>query len=317
MQFQRGEYGFQAMTDLFSMKHTQKTRKSPVFDFKTHTSQHKLSIKSNLLYLRIPQNKEMYPTHSIRHTMTVAFATGLIMLSPSTSDAFTTPSSSSLSPSLSSSSLIGGRTTPHTPLQSHQMMEEVSDFYATYPVQSAVLTCGVKASIADGIAQVKAVTAAAASPNQENISLEAKRNVAYIIYGGIFIGLMCHMEYDYVFPQIFGNDHNIQTIVPKILFDVFISGPLLWLPPAYFIKAILYDYPLKEGLQKYVTDVVDNGLLIKYWQIWLPAQTISFSLIPDHMRVAFMAFISFFWFILFSSVSADSNDETETLPANE
>jgi hypothetical protein len=251
--------------------------------------------------------------------MTVGFATGLIVLSPSTSDAFTTPSSPSLSPSLLSSSLIGGRTTlPYTPCQSHRMtLEDVSDFYATYPLQSAVLTCGVKASIADGIAQIKAAAAAAASPSQENIPLEVKRNVAYIIYGGIFIGLMCHMEYDYVFPQMFGNDHNIQTTVEKVLFDVFISGPLLWLPPAYFIKAIIYDYPMKEGLQKYVTDVVDNGLLIKYWQIWLPAQTISFSLVPDHLRVAFMAFISFFWFILFSTVSADSNDETETVPADE
>jgi hypothetical protein len=259
----------------------------------------------------------MYPTHSVRRITTVAFATALIVLSPSTSDAFTTPSSSSISQSLSSSSSIGGRTTlPQTPRQSHHMtLDDVSDFYATYPLQSAVLTCGVKASVADAVAQIKAATAAAASPHQEKIPLELKRNVAYIIYGGIFIGLMCHIEYDYVFPQMFGNDHSIQSTLEKILFDVFISGPLLWLPPAYFIKAIIYDYPMKEGLQKYVTDVVDNGLLIKYWQIWLPAQTISFSLVPDHLRVAFMAFISFFWFILFSTVSAESNDDTETVPA--
>lgn len=196
-------------------------------------------------------------------------------------------------------------------------LDDVSDFYATYPLQSAVLTCGVKASVADGVAQIKAAAAAAASPSQEIIPLELKRNVAYIIYGGIFIGLMCHMEYDYVFPQLFGNEHSIQTIVEKILFDNFISGPLLWLPPAYLIKAIIYDYPMKEGLQKYVTDVVDNGLLIKYWTIWLPAQTISFSLVPDHLRVAFMAFISFFWFILFSTVSAQSNADTETVPATD
>ncbi len=33
--------------------------------------------------------------------------------------------------------------------------EEVSDFYAQFLLQAAVLTCGVKASIADGIAQAQ------------------------------------------------------------------------------------------------------------------------------------------------------------------
>eukprot|EP00980_Cylindrotheca_fusiformis_P017130 scaffold5273_cov99-Cylindrotheca_fusiformis.AAC.1 len=185
---------------------------------------------------------------------------------------------------------------------------DVSEFYATYPLQSAVLTCGLKASIADGIAQVKAALSSAAAP--EEMSLEVKRNVAYILYGGIFIGLMCHMEYDYVFPALFGTDHSVLTILQEILFDNFISGPLLWLPPAYLIKAILYDYPIQEGLQNYWSDIHDHGLLRKYWTVWLPAQTVSFSLVPDHLRVAFMASVSFFWFIMFSTVAAENDVET-------
>lgn len=189
-----------------------------------------------------------------------------------------------------------------TPITQKKMtLTDVSDFYATYPVQSAVLTCGVKASVADGIAQFKV--------SRDMAALEARRNVAYIIYGGIFIGLMCHLEYNHLFPILFGTDHSTLTIVEKILFDNFISGPLLWLPPAYLIKAIIYDYSLKEGLEKYVTDVTENGLLTKYWTIWVPAQTISFSVIPDHLRVAFMASISFFWFILFSSLASKTNDD--------
>jgi hypothetical protein len=186
---------------------------------------------------------------------------------------------------------------------SKMTLEDISDFYIAYPLQSAVLTCGVKASLADGIAQVKT--------SRDMMTLEWKRNLAYILYGGIFVGLMCHLEYDYVFPFLFGADNqSVTRIVQEVVFDNFFSGPFCWLPPAYLIKAIVYNYPLKEGLKNYVNDVKNNGLLIKYWQIWVPAQSISFSVIPDHLRVAFMASISFFWFILFSTVSSSSNNTT-------
>ena len=124
--------------------------------------------------------------------------------------------------------------------------------------------------------------------------------------------MMCHLEYNVLFPQIFGTEHTVKTIVEKVIFDDFISAPLVWLPPAYLIKSWVYDYSMKEGLQKYWRDIQDNSLLTKYWTIWVPAQSISFSVIPDHLRVAFMASISFFWFILFSTVSHDESSTSTT-----
>jgi len=178
---------------------------------------------------------------------------------------------------------------------------EVSDFYETYPMQAAVLTCGFKASLADVVAQLKSTS-----------SLELRRNVAYVLYGGIFVGLMAHLEYDHLFPIMFGTDHSVKIVAEKVIFDDFVSAPLMWLPPAYLIKALIYDYPMKEGLEKYVHDIRHNGLLWKYWSIWVPAQTISFSVVPDHLRVAFMASISFFWFILFSTLAAKSDNDAIT-----
>jgi len=177
-------------------------------------------------------------------------------------------------------------------------LADVSELYQTYPLQSAILTCGFKASIADGIAQLKAIS----SLNINNI--EMRRNLAYIAYGGIFVGLMCHMEYNHLFPLMFGTEQSLAIVAEKVIFDCFVSAPLMWLPPAYLIKALVYDYPMQEGLEKYVTDVKTNGLLWKYWSVWVPAQSISFSVVPDHLRVAFMAFVSFFWFIMFSTLSS-------------
>jgi protein Mpv17 len=185
---------------------------------------------------------------------------------------------------------------------------EVSDFYSTYPLQSAILTCGVKASIADCIAQVRAWK----NSGDPNV-IEMRRNAAYIVYGGIFIGMMSHLEYNHLFPLMFGDDHSIKTIVSKVIFDDFVSAPIMWLPPAYIIKALLYEYPVEEGLKKYWNDICNEDLLLKYWTVWVPAQSISFSVVPDHLRVAFMASISFFWFIIFSSLSSKKNTDPESV----
>ena len=182
-------------------------------------------------------------------------------------------------------------------------LEDVNTFYQTYPLQAAVLTCGVKASLADCVAQIQ-------SWSKTERAIQLKRNAAYIIYGGIFIGLMCHLEYDVVFPQLFGTGRDVQTVVEEVGFGNFVSAPLMWLPPAYFIKAVIYDYPMREGLDRYVTDIRE-GLLFKYWAIWLPAQTISFSFVPDQLRILFMACISFGWFILLSSAQSKTDASAE------
>lgn len=187
-------------------------------------------------------------------------------------------------------------------------LEEVSDFYLSYPLQSAILTCGVKASIADCIAQVRGWN----NSDDPNV-IEMKRNAAYIIYGGIFIGMMANLEYNQLFPLMFGADQSLKTIACKVIFDDFVSAPLMWLPPAYIIKALLYKYPVEEGLKKYWDDICNEGLLLKYWSVWVPAQSISFSVVPDHLRVAFMAGISFFWFIIFSQLASKKSEEESSV----
>jgi len=222
--------------------------------------------------------------------------------------------------------------------------EDVSTFYATNPLEAAVLTCGVKASVADGIAQVRTALPPNDTTNnrfnseyEENrddifidfstlpphaptttssyewmSDLEFRRNLAYILYGGIFIGAACHYEYDVLFPILFGTQHTLSTSIQEVLFDNFVTAPLAWLPPAYIIKALLYNYPVGEGMNKYVTDIMEHGLLKKYWTIWVPAQSVSFTVVPDHLRVVFMASVSFFWFILFSTVSSSSSSTTSS-----
>jgi hypothetical protein len=47
-----------------------------------------------------------------------------------------------------------------------------------------------------------------------------------------------------------------------------------------------------------------ENLLLKYWMIWGPAQTFNFMVVPQHLRVVFVALVSFFWVYLLSMISS-------------
>ena len=118
------------------------------------------------------------------------------------------------------------------------------------------------------------------------------------------------MMYNRVFPLLFGTVPSLARTIKMVLFDAFVNAPLLWLPPAYLAQALIYRYPKRDALKKYACDVRENGLLTKYWSLWIPATTINFRFVPPHFRVAFVASISFFWMIILSLVAnkADADE---------
>ena len=231
----------------------------------------------------------------------------------------------------------------------------VDNFYRTSPLESAFLTCGIKGSLADAIAQ-RLDHKSQHSPAEDNDNVESKatdnillrsdtlsnydeiderqgeestttfnasRNLAYVIYGGLYTGIAQHFIYNEIFPQIFGNDPTPLTVLSEVAANALIVGPLLGLPVAYLTKALViyptHGNPLTEGLKRYAEDVQIKGLLVKYWALWVPVQGITFAYVPEHLRITFMAFVSFFWFVILSVVSADGEEgavDVSVTPAN-
>jgi hypothetical protein len=206
----------------------------------------------------------------------------------------------------------------------------IDTFYQTQPYVSAFLTCSVKASAADYFAQSAAlegdevseedalansssspadVMSDAASTSQ---GVDLSRNMAFIFYGGLYSGLAQQFFYTAMFPAWFGHAHTWQTVAMEVGMDMAVIGPFLCLPIAYMVKTAFTDEltveNVKLGLEKYVEDVKFRGLLFKYWAVWIPAQSLTFSVIPEHFRILFVAAISFFWMFILSSTSAATND---------
>jgi len=66
----------------------------------------------------------------------------------------------------------------------------------------------------------------------------------------------------------------------------------------------LVRYSAKEAFRRYVDDIRNHGLLTKYWLLWGPVQCLTFSIVPEHFRVTFIAAVSFFWLIILSSIAS-------------
>jgi len=161
----------------------------------------------------------------------------------------------------------------------------------------------IKASAADFIAQ-KSPTSA--KPGQTTkIFLNYKRNFALLLYGGVYQGVIQEYLFNGIYPCLFGTDNAIVTAAKKVLFDMFVTTPILCLPVAYIIKALIFRQTFMEGIRRYVNDVKTNNLLTKCWLVWGPVQSITFTVIPTQFRISFCAFFSFFWLILLSRIASE------------
>lgn len=171
-----------------------------------------------------------------------------------------------------------------------------------YPLVSAFIMCAFKASAADIIAQISEKTSGTTHSFRSFFSY--KRNFAFLLYGGLYTGMAQEILYNGIYPILFGYDTKLLTAAKKALFENFVIMPFLALPIAYIIKSPFYKLTFKQGFDKYVDDVKNQGLLKQAWSIWIPVQLIVFTVIPPQLRVVFVAMVSFFWFVLFSRITA-------------
>ena len=208
------------------------------------------------------------------------------------------------------------------------IISSIDTFYRTEPYIAAFVTCSAKASAADFLAQKKqtdandnddiiSTSAAVQERNNDYEPVDLKRNVAFLFYGGLYQGVAQEYLFVHWFPTLFGKmDDPILSVAMQVCFDNFIIAPFLCLPVFYvarsFIPTIGNDNNLVVGIEErirkafdsYWNDVTYEQLLFKYWLLWIPVQTLTFGVVPEHYRVTFVAIISFVWIIILSSISS-------------
>jgi protein Mpv17 len=186
---------------------------------------------------------------------------------------------------------------------------DIDTFYHTQPYLAAFLTCSVKASAADLLAQSKQNN----NNNNNNNSLVSNggepsinlmRNLSFVLYGGFYQGMGQCFLFTHLYPSLFGTVPTLTTVLAQASLDNFVLAPFFCLPTVYTIKSLLAGGTPQQGICKYKNHIWSQQLLLRYWAIWFPVQCLNFGVVPEHLRVPFCAVISFFWVCLLSSITA-------------
>jgi Mpv17 / PMP22 family len=229
-------------------------------------------------------------------------------------------SSSSITTTRSSSSST--RRCSSTQLN-YAVLQAIDVFWRTNPFAAAAIICGVKASAADYVAQRRQikkrddkksslsvqqqpvlVESNSSNNNNNNNKADLRRNFAFILYGSLYQGMAQEFIYNHLYPVWFGTGTDPTTVLVKVIFDVTLQTTLVTLPIAYLAKALIFNYSWQVALARYTDDIQNHGLLVKYISLWFPVNCLTFSVVPEYLRVSWIAFVSFFWLIILSSIAS-------------
>ena len=148
------------------------------------------------------------------------------------------------------------------------LRQKINQFFLHYPFISAFLMCAMKASFADFIAQkisTRNVNNNKQLPQQQQQrpKFEYKRNIAFLLYGGIYQGCVNEYIFNHIYPSLFGSGTDIVTASMKVLLDQLFTHPCICLPVAYIVKGGMYQKSVLHSIKRYMYDIKENKLLTK------------------------------------------------------
>lgn len=161
------------------------------------------------------------------------------------------------------------------------------------PMTTAFLTCLIKGSASDGVAQLQV---------ERKESMDWKRNCAFALFSAAHLGIGQHIIYNVWFTRWFGKGTDFLTGMKKVVADSTWHVPLVYLPLYYPFKTVaLGEGTASDGLRQYSRDALE--VLTTYWSMWPAVHLISFTVMPQELRIAFVASASFVWLVYLSNAS--------------
>lgn len=191
------------------------------------------------------------------------------------------------------------------------MWARFSRLTAQRPFSFGVAISTVKTGAADYIAQMYI---------EERQTLDRTRSAVFLMWGAVYLGGVQYLIYSHLFPRVLfpsaatfvakpfaerlADRAGQQVVAQQVALDQFLHHPLVLFPCFYIVKehVELSATPAlsvaRTGLQKYATNVWDDCLFC--WRTWVPAFFVNFSVCPIHMRIPFVAAVSFGFTAFFS-----------------
>lgn len=170
-----------------------------------------------------------------------------------------------------------------------------------HPLATGIWTSGLKTSAADLFAQ-KVI--------EGKKEIDWTRHAVFCTFGFVYLGGFQYWLYNVKFSQWCGpitqKFGHKATAPVKVFLDQAIHHPFMYFPTFYAIKAKVSGQPLSYAVHKYRTEIWDSVKAL--WSVWVPLQLINFAFVPRHMRVPYVAAVSFGWTMILSVMQGKFDD---------
>lgn len=162
-----------------------------------------------------------------------------------------------------------------------------------YPFETGVVTTVVKTSAADLFAQ-KVI--------EGRDQVDWKRHSVFVTFGFFYLGGFQYYLYNHLFVKWCAGmtaalGHKGSAPI-KTFIDQAIHHPFFYFPVFYGLKGYVEGRSPTAIYEKYRAELWDNCKAL--WTIWVPAQLVNFSVVPRHLRIPFVAGVSFAWTVVIS-----------------
>jgi protein Mpv17 len=175
-----------------------------------------------------------------------------------------------------------------------------------HPVAYSVAITGIKAGLADLLVQVYGSA-------KERVS--ARRLATFVLTGAVYQGLFQYWLFNVVFVSWFPGD-TLRATAQKVLAANLLADPLCFFPFFYILNEALSRAPgqvfrvatVSAALGKYYQNCLFDWR--NSWCIWLPGHAVTYGVMPPHLRMPWIATVSFGYISLLSL----TRGEKPTLP---
>jgi len=148
------------------------------------------------------------------------------------------------------------------------------------------------------------------------------RTCLFATFGAVYQGAAQYFIVNKVIEPLFSGNTR-RAVFSKICAQNFVADPFIFLPTFYCFKevasaqqvqktlvpTISVSQMVSQALRKYQQNCFSD--LRNTWSLWIPGHFVTFGLCPIHLRLPWMAFLSFGYVLVLSGTRGELSTGTD------
>ena len=188
------------------------------------------------------------------------------------------------------------------------VFKRINAFAERRPVLVSVTVTAGKAYLADLLIQTQV-------EGRRLSDVDLRRSALFFSFGGIYQGGWQFFMYNHVLERLFPQAKLAHTI-GKIAAANFICDPVFFFPTFYTFR----EFAFAEDRSRLTLSTAVDTALSKYrenflrdwrnsWLIWFPGYGVAFAFVPTHLRMPWIAAVSFGYVCILSFTRGAQDEE--------